>query len=309
MKIILYPKAPYDFPLSINFIAKTNGEPLPYTWDGVVFRQAFMIDDEVYPTKIKSVGSVDKPLLEVQSISRKAEQGVIEFLNIDYDLRSLYAFMEKDPVLSPLIEIERLYGFKSPRMGSTIYEVIVKAIAQQQISLEVANHMTSLIIKKFGTSISVELDNDNDNDNDNDTYWSFPTPEALAKATIEDLRRCGLSTRKAEYVKSFSKAVVEGFNPEELREKEPEEIIEILTAFRGIGRWTAELVMVACMEKEKGEQIPADDLGLRRAVSQCYFDGELQSASAIREIAKSWGKYSTAIETYLLYNARSIKKR
>jgi DNA-3-methyladenine glycosylase II len=184
-------------------------------------------------------------------------------------------------------------------MGSTIYEVIVKAIIQQQISLAVADHMTSLIIKKFGTSVEF----------DNDIYWSFPKPATLAKASIGDLRRCGLSRRKAEYVNSFSKAVVEGFNPEKLRENKPEEIIEILTAFRGIGRWTAELVMAACMEKEKGEQIPADDLGLRRVVSQCYFDGELQSANAIREIARGWGKYSTAIQTYLLYNARSVKKK
>jgi DNA-3-methyladenine glycosylase II len=296
MKFRLYPKAPYDFPLSINFIAKTNGKPLPYIWDGTVLRQAFMIDEEVYPMKVKSIGSVAKPLLEAQSISGGTEQRVVEFLNIDYDLRPLYAFIEKDPVLSPLIET--LYGFKSPRMGSTVYEVIVKAIVQQQISLEVANHMTSLIIKKFGTSVKF----------DNDLYWSFPRPAILAKALIEDLKKFGLSRRKAEYVRAFSKAVIEGFNPENLREKEPEEIVEILTAFRGIGKWTAELVVVASMEKEKGEQIPADDLGLRRAVSQCYFDGKLQSASVIREIAKGWGKYSTVIETYLLYNSRSIKK-
>jgi hypothetical protein len=104
MKFKLYPKAPYDFPLSINFIAKTDGKPLPYAWDGAVFRQAFMIGDEICPTKVKSVGSLDEPLLDVQSTGRKAEQMLVDFLNIGYDLESVYAFMEKDPVLSPLIK-------------------------------------------------------------------------------------------------------------------------------------------------------------------------------------------------------------
>lgn len=52
--------------------------------------------------------------------------------------------------------------------------------------------------------------------------YGFPFAETLAELSLEELRRCGLSLRKAEYIKEFSLAVVNGFEPEKLREMETE---------------------------------------------------------------------------------------
>ena len=112
------------------------------------------------------------------------------------------------------------------------------------------------------------------------------------------MRRCGLSLRKAEYIKEFSSRVVEGFDPEELRGKDPSEIMETLTSFRGIGRWTAELVMIASMGLNV---IPADDLGVRRAISHFYFKDELQPPEVVRRFAEErFGRFMKDVLVYLL---------
>jgi DNA-3-methyladenine glycosylase II len=76
-----------------------------------------------------------------------------------------------------------------------------------------------------------------------------------------------------------------------------EKIIEILTQFKGIGRWTAELIVVTSAGKEA---LPASDLGARKAVSKFYFNGKLISEEELREFAKKWGKFSGIITYYLI---------
>ncbi len=123
----------------------------------------------------------------------------------------------------------------------------------------------------------------------------------MAKASIDNLRRCGLSQRKAEYIIGFSEEVAKGsFDPGSLRNLKQEEITEKLTKFRGIGRWTAELVGIACLDKGQG---PADDLGVRKAISRYYFDGKLQDVDTIRKFMNNWMD-AKGITVYLLYANR-----
>ena len=119
------------------------------------------------------------------------------------------------------------------------------------------------------------------------------------RAEVEDLKRCGLSRRKAEYIKSLAVKVSSGeFNPESLYKSEPAKIVEKLTEFRGFGRWTAELVMAAVMGLNV---IPADDLGVRKAISHFYFKGKLQPPETIRKFAEQrFGEHLRDILVYLL---------
>ena len=215
---------------------------------------------------------------------REVENIVKKLLGIE-DTTKLYEFMESDEVLKRIKK--RLHGFgRAGLMAASVYEGVVKAITQQQISLRVAEHIIANLVEKFGSKFSFM----------NEYAYDFPSPTKLASASLQQLRKCGLSRRKAEYIKEFSQAVVEGFNVEKLKDRKPDEIMETLCSFKGIGRWTAELVMIATIGLNV---IPADDLGIRKAISHFYFNDELQSPQVIRKFAEE--RFSEHMRDAVIY--------
>ncbi len=293
--IVLDPEAPYNFELSLEFLVSQNKGPLPYLRKNNNLQMAITVNENVIPLRIYSIGKINSPKLIVETVDEipnesKLKQIITNFLNLQLDLRKAYQYMEEDRILKEIRN--KLYGFKAPKMAVTIFEGIVKAIIQQQISLNVAYNLTANIIRKFGHTINFKGEN----------YYAFPKPEDLANSSIHELTSCGLSRRKAEYIKHFSEAVSrQSFNSEKLRNLSPQEIINELTKFRGIGKWTAELIIAACIGLD---WIPADDLGVRRAISQYYFNGNLQTSEVIRKFTEKWRGSKVVIITYLLYGNR-----
>ena len=253
------------------------------------------------PVALRSLGTVEEPKIEIQCFSavNGAEKSELAakldwMFSFSEDLTALYAFMERDSVLKDVKE--KLYGLKAGSMGATVFESIVKAILQQQISLRVSFWMTNRLVTKFGENVKVN----------ERVYYDFPTASALAEASLEEIRRCGLSWRKSEYVKGIAEKVVNGdFDPEGLKKLSNEEVIEELKGFRGLGRWSAELVL--CTGLKRNDVIPADDLGVRRTVSEFYFDGKNISGDEVRRLTQKWGSFKRDIIFYLICVGRSRK--
>jgi len=238
------------------------------------------------------LGNVEKPRLEVNVSNRIDEKEKREIKNklswifsTKTDLKELYTFMDRDPTLKEVKQ--KLYGLR-PFNYSTVFEGIIKSIIQQQISLIGSMYITSRLVERFGDKVQVG----------EEVYYEFPSPNSLASASIDELKECGLSRQKALYIKEFSKKVAnKECNPENLKEFSSEEIVKRLTQFKGIGRWTAELVIVTSTGKEA---LPADDLGARRAVSKFYFDRNLISGDELRKFAKRWGHFEGLVTYYLI---------
>ena len=87
-----------------------------------------------------------------------------------------------------------------------------------------------------------------------------------------------------------------------------EEAIEELMKFKGIGRWTAELILITTLGRM--DLCVPDDLGARKAVSHFYFDGKLQSGNAVRKFTERWGKFKGWVIYYLIcaYNMESRRE-
>ncbi|OYT53488.1 MAG: hypothetical protein B6U77_03820 [Candidatus Hecatellales archaeon ex4484_218] len=299
MIIDLNPPPPYNFNLKLKFYLLPS-RPTPSIVKDNAWLRAFNIDGKLIPVKVWSEGSVEKPKLKILTVdlSKDEKRKVVKLVSLMLGVgkvRELYSFMDKDEILKKVKN--RLYGFgKAGLMASTIFEGIVKAIIQQQISLKVAETITANLVEKFGEKIRFQ----------NENFYDFPSAQTLAEAKIEELRKCGLSWRKAGYIKNFSLKVFEGkFNPENLRKLKPNQIVEKISKIKGAGRWTAELVMVASMGLNV---IPADDLGVRKTISYFYFNGELQDAKTIKRFAEEkFGKFLRDILVYLLFAYRSEK--
>ncbi len=300
--LIIKPIPPYDFDLSLAFLSRDDKHPAPDLKNGNNLLRIFRVNDREIPVKISSAGDVERPVLKIFTTELSSEERTElkekteEYLNLNDDLTGLYAFMEKD---ERLMEIKRhLYGFRVPMIGTTMFEEIIKAIIQQQISGRIAFYIASRVIKELGKCITFK----------DEQYYDFPHPNIFANISINKLSAYGISQRRAEYIINFSKEVVNNnFNPEEIRKWDYENIIKTLTRFKGIGKWTAEYI-AATLGKGCG---PADDLGLKRSISDLLSPNTNQSNTQkscdIREVIT---KFPKGLAVYIVYAGRKgILKR
>ncbi|WP_416173597.1 DNA-3-methyladenine glycosylase family protein, partial [Clostridium perfringens] len=95
------------------------------------------------------------------------------------------------------------------------------------------------------------------------------TVETICGTDINKLRRFGMTFKKAEYIKDFADRVQSGeLNIEELNNKSDEEVIAELSALKGIGRWTAEMIMTFCIQRP--DVMSYGDLAIHRGLRMLY---------------------------------------
>jgi len=86
---------------------------------------------------------------------------------------------------------------------------------------------------------------------------------------------------------------------ESLRKRNDDEAIAELTKIRGVGPWTAEYTLVRGMGRMNS--LPADDLGIQRAVSQAYFKGRKISSKEVRKVLSKFAPFSGIAAFHLMY--------
>lgn len=286
--------APIDFSLSATIFA--GGDPEIRAYEDGRFWQVIRVGERLMLATVSAVGTVEEPRLSLElesdhaispSDKRQAANVVRRLFNLDLDLAPFYRDVRRDPVMAKITR--RLHGLKSPQTQS-VFEALADSIIEQQISLSAAHAMERRVVKMFGGRMKVR----------DRTYYAFPTPEALAAAAPGQLRECGLSTRKIEYIRDISKAIVGGrLDLESFRQQgDTEVVIQELRRIRGIGRWTAELTALRGMAAL--DAIPADDLGLRRVIARYYADDRRIDADEARAIAQRWGRWKGLAGYYLM---------
>ena len=293
-KLTIAALPPFSFDLSSEIFA--NGDRQIRNYENGRFWQVIRVNGKLILAIIEAAGTVDKPKISVELRSnsaiaeenkRKAEETFNTLFSLDLDLKPFYETVKNDNIMAYLAR--ELWGLKSPTT-QTVFEALVDSIVEQQISLKVANNIENKITKKFGGTLDLE----------GNTYYAYPTPQNLASASTEEIRQCGLSLRKVEYIKEVSTLITQGkLDLEKLRNCEStEQIIRELDEIRGIGVWTAELTMLRGMQRL--EALPADDLGLRRVISHYYCDGKMIIGTEARQIAKVWGDWKGLAAYYLV---------
>lgn len=127
---------------------------------------------------------------------------------------------------------------------------------------------------------------------------SFPTAEDILSTDDEMLRKAGLSRAKAVYLKDLAQKVLEGLPTlDELKEMADETVIQHLTQVKGIGRWTAQMLLI--FRLHRWDVLPADDLGVRAAVRRAYGLADLPNKKEVEQIGLKWKPYRTIATWYL----------
>ncbi len=125
-----------------------------------------------------------------------------------------------------------------------------------------------------------------------------PDPEQLLGFNDAQLRAAGLSGQKVACVRDLAKRVLaRELDLSALPRMSDEEIVERVTAVRGLGRWTAEMFLM--FHLGRSDVLPVGDLGIRRAVERAYQQPDLPSAQHLSRIAEPWRPYRTLACLYL----------
>lgn len=291
---MLKPLAPFSLALSAQIFTGLDRQVRCYG-DGV-YTQVLHIDGTLVLAKISQQGTIQKPQLTIEltlnqpitNQTKTSAKETIEYIfNLDLDLNEFYRHTENNPTMHKITSA--LCGFKYPTTP-TVFESLVDSIVEQQISIKIARTIEERLAHKFGDKLQLN----------GECYYAFPTAQNIDAASINDIKSCGLSQRKAEYIYGAAHRVVNGeLNLEGMKTgSETDKIVAELDAIKGIGVWTAELTLFRGMQRL--EVLPADDFGIRRVISDYYCNGQPIKAPQAREIGKAWGKWQGLAAFYLL---------
>ena len=124
------------------------------------------------------------------------------------------------------------------------------------------------------------------------------TPAAILELSEADLRGAGLSRQKTKYLRSLAEYYACGaLSARKLRAMTDEEVIAVTTLVKGVGRWTAEMLLIFCLERP--DVWPIDDLGLRKAVRDFLGLDDLPDAKTMQAAGEPCRPYRTYASWYL----------
>jgi 3-methyladenine DNA glycosylase/8-oxoguanine DNA glycosylase len=126
----------------------------------------------------------------------------------------------------------------------------------------------------------------------------FPSPEVMAGASVEGLRALSLSRQKAATLIAVARAIADGrWNPAALSDEPVESARAVLEQFRGIGRWTAEYILLRVAGH--ADVLPAGDVGLQRAWARLTGQPARVTETVLREAGEAWRGWRSDFAFYL----------
>ncbi len=178
---------------------------------------------------------------------------VPRMLGTERDLATFERGAESIPWLRDLAR--RMRGVKPPRYA-TLWEACVNAVVFQQVSLHAATAILRRVILEIGEPI----------ERDGIALRAFPTIEALLEAPDDVLRRAGLSVNKIATLRRVATALQSGSLDEVmLEERSSTEASAVLCGIKGIGPWTAAVVLLRGLGRL--DVFPANDSGVARGLA------------------------------------------
>ena len=128
---------------------------------------------------------------------------------------------------------------------------------------------------------------------------AFPTPEAMLAMSPRRMRRAGLSRAKVRAIKDIARKAATGVVPARrvVARLGDDEIVERLTAARGVGRWTVEMLLIFTLGRQ--DVLPADDYGVRDGYRATYGLKALPTPKALLEYGERWRPHRSTAAWYL----------
>lgn len=187
-------------------------------------------------------------------------------------------YLQKDKILSQAIG--NLESEIRPELNIDIYHELLASIVSQQLSSKVVK----IIWRRF-TDLFVD---------------GYPNAEILLSTEHQTLRAIGLSNSKVNYVKNVAEFKLKNdMSFEYLQQMSDQEIVDYLTQIKGVGKWTAQMILMFPMDRPN--VFPVNDLGIQNAMKRLYgLDlDKKELLLRMNEISSQWDPYKTLASKYL----------
>lgn len=199
----------------------------------------------------------------------------------NYGKKQLDYLSSKDETLGKAISC---FGFIEREVTLDLFQALARSIISQQISGKAADNIWNRLL-----SVAGEINADN-----------------IIVLDHETLRSCGISYRKVEYLKSAAKFKIEGkLDEKEFSNLQDEEIISKLVEIKGVGIWTAEMLLIFSLQRENVLSI--GDLGIKKGIRKLYGDSEI-TTERLKYYKDLYAPYGTIASFYLWEAATSKLK-
>ena len=178
----------------------------------------------------------------------------------------------KDPVLAKVIK-----KYPEPILTSKgdLFSTLIRSIVGQQISVLAADAIWGRFIALVGEV----------------------SPEPILKLTPEMLKNCGLTSRKVEYIRGISETWTREYAGLDWEILSDDEVKRKLIALRGVGPWTAEMILMFSLLRP--DIFPIDDIGAIRAIENIYNRGEVMTKDELLDQANIWAPWRTVATWFL----------
>lgn len=182
--------------------------------------------------------------------------------------------MFSDPILNQLVKKYPAPHFEDK--SKHLYQSLIREVIGQQLHGKAADAIFTRFVAYFKEK-------------------NFPTPKDVLKTDAELLRQVGMSYAKVSYVKSIAQAFLDKkIDVKKIKALPDEEVIAQLTQIKGVGRWTAEMLLIFTLNRP--DIFSLGDLGLRKAVQKLY---GISNHEEILALSASWKPYRSYASWYL----------
>jgi DNA-3-methyladenine glycosylase II len=268
--------APYRLDLTVNVLRRLSSNVVDRLCADGTYARA--LDGFSAPASV-AVRQLEPGALEIElevppGEDERALALVVRMLGVERNLRPFERRAAKISWLGALAK--RMRGVKPPRYP-TLWEACVNAVVFQQISLFAAAAILRRVIEALGSPIARE----------DETLYAFPTPQAVLDASDATLGIAGLSTGKYTTLRRIAAALLEGALDETMLEERPSsEAATLLTQIKGIGPWTATVILLRGLGRL--DVFPMKDSGMARGLARLA-GGSVDLAAALEILGDQRG--------------------
>jgi DNA-3-methyladenine glycosylase II len=192
--------------------------------------------------------------------------------------KEAFAHLRGDPAMAGLMDRVGRCRLRARRLPP--FQALTRAIVYQQLSGRAAGTIFNRFLALFGDG-------------------GFPSPAQLLGASLDQLRGAGLSRPKAGYILGMAQRAVDGEVPdlEACDRMTDEELVERLTAIKGVGRWTVEMLLIFNLGRP--DVLPVHDLGVRKGFQLVYRKRKLPEPDQLQRFGRRWAPHRTTAAWYL----------
>lgn len=293
-------------PFSLEFTAwglRRRPENQVDRWDDASYRRVICIHGRPAEVRVNERGTREASRLEVNVMGERVHTGaesevralLTPLLGLEVDLKPFCRMTLCEPKLRDLAEKYR--GLKPGRLP-TVFETLANAFACQQFTIAAGLRLLNRLVRRGSVGIKTK----------EGMVFGFPEPSDVLRVSPRTFRSLGFSGQKTKAFRELSrKLVAEPLAFDTLIDRKNEDAVNSLLELRGVGRWTAEYVLLRGLGRL--DVFPGDDVGARNRLAKWPHRSEPMDYESVRRTVERWQPYAGFIYFHMLMESSTATSK